>query len=261
MSEELEKLQKLGAQKIYEQTHIPVQNVQALLHSSFDSFSRVQFLGFISILEREYDLELVELKSLGLTHFNEEKINKKDDGLFVIPKKRKKNTLLYIVVVTLLFIIGLFLSLNSMNSEDISEHKPDNTLIENVQKSIEPKPRIETENIDLNNTVNQEIVVAVPKEKPVVVQSFKIITKSKVWFGYIDVGTNKKYQKTFSGEKDLDPKKSWLLLFGHGHIDMYINGEHVKFKNHENIRFFYEDGKLERITAREFRKLNRGSKW
>jgi len=36
MSEALDRLKKLGAQKIYEDTHIPINQVQAILYENFD---------------------------------------------------------------------------------------------------------------------------------------------------------------------------------------------------------------------------------
>ena len=63
MSSGLEKLRSIGAQKIHEQTHIARQHAQALLHESFDDMSRIHFLGFISILEREYSVDLSDLKA------------------------------------------------------------------------------------------------------------------------------------------------------------------------------------------------------
>ena len=90
MSEALERLQKLGAQKIYEDTHIPIKHVQAILHESFEGFSKVQFLGFISILEKEYSLELQELHEKGAEYFVEKNISTEGDSLFISQQKRVK---------------------------------------------------------------------------------------------------------------------------------------------------------------------------
>ncbi|MDQ7066722.1 MAG: hypothetical protein Q9M40_01260 [Sulfurimonas sp.] len=115
--------------------------------------------------------------------------------------------------------------------------------------------------VDLNATqavVSQEVEIEEIKKVP---ESFKIRAKSKVWFGYIDVVTNKKSQKTFKGEIDLDPTKKWLLIFGHGYIDMFIDGKKVEINSRDNTHYLYENGSVKAITADEFKKLNRGSKW
>lgn len=52
VNEGFEKLGTIGAQKINEKTHISKYHVQALLHNNFDDMTKIQFLGFVSILER-----------------------------------------------------------------------------------------------------------------------------------------------------------------------------------------------------------------
>ncbi|WP_434657458.1 hypothetical protein [Sulfurimonas sp. NW9] len=79
--------------------------------------------------------------------------------------------------------------------------------------------------------------------------------------GYIDVATNKKYQKTFTGEFDLDPDKEWLLIFGHGYIDIVTDTEKKKFNSKKTLRLLYKEGAVKELTFEEFKRLNRGSSW
>ena len=58
-----EDLQALGANSIHERTHIARAKLEQLLHKSFDELNRVQFMGFVSILEREYGVNLDSLRS------------------------------------------------------------------------------------------------------------------------------------------------------------------------------------------------------
>lgn len=260
MSEELHKLQRIGAQKIYEKTHIPILHIQEILQSDFSSFSRVQFLGFISILEREYNHDLSEHRAFGLNYFDELDISN-SASISITPQEKKSKKPIYIGIALALFIVVLVLKY-AVFTQKVIETKVDNTLIENVKKTIKPKVIVLVENnqtAELNATVEEAPIVKTPELT--VVKSFKITTKSKVWFGYIDVQTHRKRQKTFKGEIDLDPNKEWLLLFGHGFIDMYVNGKKVKFNSRDNVRFVYEDGELRTISRREFKKLNRGSQW
>ena len=92
MSDGLDKLKAIGAQKIHEKTHIARIHVQAILHNSFEGITKIQFLGFISILEREYSVKLDELKARGLEYFGGETSQESDDiepHVFVTPKKKK----------------------------------------------------------------------------------------------------------------------------------------------------------------------------
>jgi len=263
MNEALDKLQKIGAQEIHDATHIPIQYVKAILAGDFKDFSKIQFLGFISILEREYQSDLSELKKSALLFFDENSIEK-PESVFVTPKKNNKNTFLYVSIVVVLFIIVLIFKANS-NSEAVTEEvNIDNSVIESVVEEINSTKdksinetnssveSVKTEEINSTKEVNEE---------PIIEKSFTIIPRSKVWFGYIDVETNKKYQKTFSHELSLDPNKEWLLMFGHGYIDMYIDGKIQKFSNRGKVRFLYSDGEVRPISLKEFKQLNRGRKW
>lgn len=260
MSEELHKLQRIGAQKIYEKTHIPIQHIQEILQGNFSGLSRIQFLGFLSIIEREYSEDLSQHRAFGISYFDE--IDKEDSSsLSISPEEKKSKKSLYLGVAILIFVVVLVLKY-VVYTPEVQEKKVDNTLIENVQKNIEPKIAL-LEEVNQTQESNSSIKIPLEQKEPEVkeVKSFKIITKSKVWFGYIDILTNKKRDKIFKGEFDLDPNKEWLLLFGHGYIDMYINGKIIKFSSRNNVRFEYKDGEIHAINKSEFKKLNRGRLW
>ncbi|MDF1875441.1 membrane-bound lytic murein transglycosylase MltF [Sulfurimonas sp. SAG-AH-194-I05] len=89
----------------------------------------------------------------------------------------------------------------------------------------------------------------------------KVLPKNKVWVGYININTKKKYQKIAVNDLDIDPEKDWLLLFGGGNITLEVNHEIEKYSSSKNMRFKYVDGKLTKITLAEFKSLNDGKKW
>jgi len=267
MSETLERLRNIGAQKIYEETHIPVEHVQAIIHESFDSFSKVQFLGFVAILEREYHEDLSQLRLHGLETFKEEEEAIAQKSVFVAPKRKKKYTILYILLA-----IGIFLAVSYYNTNTPKETTVapvvDNTIIIDAQKNLDlvdanesnvSSIDVNSSVADINTTVKEVAEEVVVEEK--VINSLKFVTKTKLWLGYIDRATNKHYNKIFTGEFELDADKDWLLVFGHGFVDIVVNGEIIPFKSKENLRFSYEDGKIEALNLREFKKLNRGNKW
>jgi hypothetical protein len=274
MSEALERLHKLGAQKIYEDTHIPLQQVKSLLAENFDSFHKVQLAGFLSILEREYSIELTELRRISTEELQQRK--EEDKGIFVTSEVPKSNNnKLYIFIAVLLF-IGVILY-NVMLAKTANEgiESIDDTLIENVTSSMEPESVVlveENSTQEKNSSTAQVVTIeveaikeSVPQsdnlEEKVVQNSFNVEAKSKVWVGYIDTKSYKKYQKTFKGELKLDPEKSWLFLFGHAYVDFSINGQKIVFKSRNSKRFFYKNGEIRPISVEEFKELNRGRKW
>jgi len=268
----LQRLKEIGAQKIYEDTHIAVEHIQEILHESFDGLSKIHFVGFISILQREYDLDLSELKEKGLIYYNERTPVEEttEDGIFIAPKKSRNFALLYILLAMVIFLIALYYSVEYTN-KGVQEHaqKIDNTTINNAKNNInyavvETNVSIKEEN---KTTVDENISKLDEKAAPFVektqgsIKNFKVIARSKVWMGYIDIGTNKKYQKTFEGEFDIDPTKEWLLIFGHGYIDIIIDTKKTEFKSKKTLRLLYKNGMIQEITLDEFKKLNRGNVW
>jgi len=276
MNEGLERLKKIGAQKIYEETHIPIEHVQAILNESFDSFSKIQFLGFISILEREYQEDLSELKTHGLENFDNEKRVIEDKGIFIIPKKRNNLAFAYILLAIIVF--GLVVYYNFSESKE-SEQTPalDNTLIENAQKYVEPletnltlesnvtqETNASLEDVtDANQTLSEENITekseSITQESSV--KSLEFVAKRKIWLGYIDMKTGEHHSKTFQDEVSIDPTKDWLIIFGHGFVNIALNGKVTEFNTKDKLRFTYKDGELTKITFNEFKSLNRGRAW
>ncbi|WP_151899490.1 hypothetical protein [Sulfurimonas hydrogeniphila] len=255
----LQKLKDIGAQKIYEDTHIPVGHIQAILHASFDGLNKIQFIGFISILQREYNIDLSELKNAGTAYYNEKNPveTTTEDGIFIAPKKKKNFTLLYILLTMVALLAALYYTVEYTDEEiKTPSPKQSNIQILSVDTNVSQK-KDENKTLKDANTTQE---TAIKKEKAVE-KSFKIIARSKVWMGYIDVATNKKYQKTFTGEFDLDPDKEWLLIFGHGYIDVVTDTEKKEFNSKKTLRLLYKEGAVKELTFEEFKRLNRGSAW
>ena len=274
MKEGFEKLQELGAQKIHEDTHIARAHVQAVIHESFEDLNRVQFLGFVSILEREYNLDLSELKNSGLLFFDEDTLSTPEKkGVFVLSKQEKKPTLIYVLLAIVLVGLVTFFVLNSTSSESaessVAPKAKENKIINKVKKDLETKNIVELNTsdvkssiVDLNLTKSEELNVSksLPLQATKALKPF-IIKAKKVWIGYIDVKSRKKYQETFRGELALKRDKEWLLILGHAHVKFYVNGKAKTFNSSKNLYMHYKNGTIEKLTLKEFKKLNRGRKW
>jgi len=286
MSEALDRLKKLGAQKIYEDTHIPINQVQAILYENFDGMTKVQFVGFVSILEREYREDLSFIREKGLAYFDDQKAQNDAEfaeRIFIEPEARKKKMIILLALLIVILLIGIFFTVQSAK-EHLVENNESVKNIESVVKTPEAVEKIavvETnaseskessteDNESLQNEQvlpKEELVEAQPVEEQtppkevITAKSLKIEPKTKVWLGYIDVKTNKKYQKTVKREFSLDPTKEWLLLFGHGYVTLTVDDKEYTFAQKETLRLHYKDGKLTQISEDEFKRLNKGRKW
>lgn len=285
MEENLDILREIGAQQIHKDTHISKEYLQAIIHGSFDGMSSVQLNGFISILEKEYRVDLSELKREAARYFVEEVHESANPSkIFVTSQREKKNTQMYIWVGVIVFLAVLYYSFGYVSSESSVEQETDNSLVENVQEIV---PIPDTQELDVVAVTQTTEVKAIPEEEaadvvveaealvatvaaeeiileetPVQeVKTLKILPVNKIWAGYINIKTNAKRQKVFKKEFALDVEKDWLLLFGEGTVYLEVNSQKKKFSSRKVMRFKYVDGKFEKITTEEFKSLNKGSKW
>ncbi len=245
-----EKLQEIGAQKLHEDTHIPKEHARGLVNADFTNMNKIQFVGFISIVEREYGINLDRLKEKGLEYFKE---NTQDftiaQKLFVPQSKKKRFAKFYILAAVAIFMFVIFSNLSPLTETKAPNVVMDNTNIQKATTAIAPK----IEQVMLDE--------AAKAEEKRLSATFKILPKALLWVGYINLDTGEKKQKTFTDELVLDPHKHWLLTLGHGNVDFDINGKVTSYQTPKNLRFEYEDGKLRKISSAEFTQLNKGEKW
>lgn len=265
MNEDFQKLKDIGAQKIHEATHISKQHVQSILNESFENMSKVQFFGFISIFEREFHVNLDDLKERGKEYFGGTMPEQEEEEakVFVTPAQKKNYTKLYIVIAAVIFLFVAISTLSniSSSSNDAIIESLDNNSMEMSKQALS----VETNesNLSLANSSDENLsqVSEEEAEKKAVVKSLNVIPKVKLWMGYIDLSDYKKYQKLTSKEFSLDPDKEWLLSLGHGYVSFEIDGKLYEYNEKKNVKFLYKDGEIEKISAQEFKRLNRGNTW
>lgn len=293
MSVGLDKLKSIGVQKIHEATHIATTHIQAIFHENFEDMHHVQFLGFVSILEREYGVDLSDLKNKGEDYFNTRVKYAKSSQVYKVftNKKRKSLTAIYLTVALVVFIFFSFVSIRSSIDSSSEAHVVDNSAIESAKKSM--NAAVAEANLSMNPSVEQNITAATreqnltvsqreqnqtiktqelnvtvpPKdinqtrkvEKQSVVSSFKIVPTYKVWVGYVDLSTSTKSEKVFSDELVLDSGKDWALSFGHGFVSIEIDGIVKKFTQKERLHLLYKNRELKEITFSEYKALGKST--
>lgn len=285
MSSGMEKLKAIGIQKIHEDTHISRAHIEAIFQENFEDMHGVQFNGFLSILEREYGVDLGDLRAKAKEHFGyvaKYMKPEKSTQMFKTDNKKKNLTLFYTVLGIALFLLFAFLSTKDDNKEvaatESLQQELKNTPVQPQESKIAPLQEQNQTIADENLTASEsnssavehnttqiekkkeqtEVVPQTPKAQSGVL---KIMPKSKVWAGYIDLQTNEKFQATSSDELLLDASKEWLLAFGHGNISIELNGVSHEFKTPKNMRFVYKNGALKQIDVEEYKTLNGGNAW
>ncbi len=152
-----ETLQELGAKKIAADTHIPIAHIEMILSKKFDGFTKPQFFGFISILEREYKLDLAELKQEYLFVKAQETIAQEDNfdltesGTKLVEQSKHllENKKVIYGGIAAIVIILLIVLVSSFDFSSSTENKAEinNTAIDKAKKNLNIKP-VEIANVE-----------------------------------------------------------------------------------------------------------------
>jgi len=270
-----EDLQELGANSIHERTHISRAKLEQVLHKSFDELSRVQFMGFISILEREYSVDLESLRSeydayVGL--HPDMAIVKPSVVLQASSNSRTFWILGAIVAIIVLMIMGSMMQgeLSVAPKEDVMELSSAIIEVAEANSSEMNASDVNATN-ELNSTeVNATLLIGdqnksvVEDEQGQVVNFGNVLSikpSSKVWVGMMDLATEKKTQKVTSAPILIDGTKNWLFVFGHGRLEIVTSSGSKTLKERNTVWFTYENGSLQQLTFEQFKIKNKGSNW
>jgi len=168
-----------GLEVVSEKTNISVNNLKKLLDLDFEGLNRVKALGFLSILRREYGLELDTIEDSIKSYFIEHASNDSEPILVSMDKEEKSPEFLkWIIIFAILGGVWYLYSIGKLdklltksadtqetNLTDIEELKSniDNISEDNAQKSVivkqennETKIEIKTAPIEISNKSTKE---------------------------------------------------------------------------------------------------------
>lgn len=265
-----EDLQALGTEKIHERTHISRDKVELVMTKSYSEIGRVQFMGYISILEREYDIDLSGIKE-EYTDFcrnNAEMLVPKQSVILQSSSNSKPKWVLAGMILIIILMAGGYFLQGKMSTEPSEEVM--NLTTSAVEVADEIKDTNGTENNETNATAtvvspeaNQSSVVpALIPAQPVASSKQLIIhPKYKVWYGMIDLSSGARVQKITGDPIIIDSTKSWLIVLGHGRIEIEFPEGKTLLNDKNTVHFVCEKGALKQITQQEFIERNGGKNW
>ncbi len=263
----LDKLQEIGAHKIYERTHIAKKFVEDILNQKYTSMNKIQFAGFLSILEREYSVDLHELSAAYATEL---KLDTEEEYELFAENQHEggdqgKSKGLYVFIGLAAVALVIYI-LNPSSQEELSTVKPVLVEVTPVKNELN-NTTIEEARLNLSNLGNETQklktteLVAETSVEPAHRSKFEIIPRSNLWIGIVDLETFARTQKLGSTPFELDKDKEWLLVMGHGFVNFEVNGKEQTFKDENKVWFSYENGILNKISRSEFKEKNRGKAW
>jgi hypothetical protein len=264
-----EDLQALGTEKIHEQTHISRDKVELLMNKAYEKIGRVQFMGYISILEREYGIDLSSIKEEYNEFYN--------NNIQILPPKpsvilqaqsssKPKWILAGIMAIIALMVGGYWLQAKLSNA-------PQEDVLNLTTSAVEVAEEVAETNLSEENETNttaplpvvsaeKNVSEVVATEKPLASSKQLLIHPSyKVWYGMIDLASLQRKQNITIDPIVIDTEKNWLIVMGHGRIEIeYPEGKTV-LNDKNTVHFMCENGALKQITQKEFIERNGGKNW
>ena len=96
-------LEENSTKMISQRTKIAEDNIEYLLNSDFGAIKKVKAMGFISILEREYNIDLSKLKEDALAYYEQYGENESVTiGLPIMEEKQGRSKWLWLIILILL---------------------------------------------------------------------------------------------------------------------------------------------------------------
>lgn len=262
-----EDLQNLGIEKIHERTHISRDKIELVLSKSFAQIGKVQFMGYISILEREYLVDLMDIRQayLEFCHENADIMAPKQSVILQTTSNSKPKWVAFGIALIVVLMIGGYFLQGKISAV------PEEEVINLITAAVEPVEEVNDTNVsDLNDTnmtsnivVNEVNQTQSPDEKSVLPSGNQITIRPayKLWYGMIDTKSGERIQQITSEPFTIDAKKNWLIFLGHGRVEIESEGSKTALKGKETVRFVCENGMLKEISRDEFIKRNNGKNW
>lgn len=265
-----EDLQALGTEKLHERTHISRDKVDLVLAKSYGEIGRVQFMGYISIFEREYGIDLAEIKE-EYTEFYRNNANVLTPKQSVILQSTSNSKPKWIAAgIILIFILmagGYFLQ-GKMSTEPHEEVMELTTLAVEVMDDHNDMNASESNETNITTSivspvVNLEANKSVPNVSKTLIsgQEIAIYPTYKVWYGMIDMASGEKMQNITGEPIIIDTTKDWLIVLGHGRVEIGSPEDKKVFNEKNSIHFICEKGIIKQINEKEFIQRNGGKNW
>ncbi|WP_281951515.1 hypothetical protein [Nitrosophilus kaiyonis] len=273
---DLDKLKEKDIEEIYHKTYIARKYIKALLDKDFSKFDRLKALGFVKIIEREFNYDLSDLKKEIDEYFAKKSLIKpkdEDQNLETINEtdnNKKENKKYLILIILIIILIALFFIIFNGKKETKKEKVENKQKVKkekffsNEKNESETKTQsIQESESEENVTISDEVNKTVSKEikTEAILPTIAIIPKQKVWIGiiYLDDYSRKNYITSFPIE--LNSSRDQLIVTGHGNIKIDIDGNITDYNSKGKLRFLYRAGELEKIDKETFIRFNRGKNW
>lgn len=237
-------LEENSVKAISDKTNISEDNIELLLAEDFENLSRTKALGFISIIERDYDADLTKLKEKALEYYDQHDDSESINLRLPVVEEKKGGSKwgLFIVLALLAYASWYFLTqfdnknlkamlpftdTNTQENGELKEDEVESNLSINkaLSSSKTDTAGVQTDIVEMNiepNDLNVHKILSsvtdisedtsTQKKDSQNAQTVTLQPEKRLWFGIIDMDTGKRDHFSIDKKYELDLKhKSWLI--------------------------------------------------
>ena len=300
MDNDIKVLEKIGLQEVCKKTHIEVKQLEYMINNQFDKLSKVNTIGFVKILSREYKLDLTDWLEGFHDYWAENKAEEesKENKIFIRANSERSYKKLVLFFLLLMLISGLF-AIFSIFKIDIdfdsllSKTKPETQVagyqstpvVQEAAKSLGVKVEERIVETNSSNTTVEAVIVSIDENGTAKIETNNsqaslslveeknatiavlpknkamIIPKRKIWIGTIALDTFNRQVLSDDKNITIDLTKKQLIKTGNGYFALSYDGSVEDFSEQGSTRFLVENGTIKKISEETFIALNRGKNW
>lgn len=300
MDKDIKILEKIGLQEVCRKTHIEVKQLEYMINNQFDKLNKINTLGFVKILSREYKLDLSDWLEGFYDYWADHKAEEesKKNKIFIRANSDRSYKKLAWFFLLMMFIAGLFAvvsifkididlesllektkfetqiagyqsapvvqeaakSLGVKVEERVIETNGTNTTVEAVIVNIDDNATQRIESNESNSSFNKV------EEKNATISTISknkamILPKRKIWVGSISLDNFSRQITSDDKNLTIDLTKKQLIKTGNGYFILSYDGTDEDFTEQGSTRFLVENGTIKKISEESFIALNKGKNW
>ncbi len=300
MDKDIKGLEKVGLHEVCKKTHIEVKQLQYIINNEYEKLNKINTLGFVKILSREYKLDFSEWLEGFYRYWDEHKHDEdlRKEKIFIRARNDRSSRKLLWLFVMILLGSGMWMGLSffkidvsvpalleiiSPNIEKNTTGFQDTPIIKEAATSMGVKVEERVVETNSTNATQEVIAVVVEANQSVLLESNVSVEKNttvdvplvqgisqheamimplrKMWIGIIALENGSRKESTGDKKLSIDLTKRQLLKTGHGYFKLSYDGSVEDFTEQGSTRFLVENGTITKISEEMFVKINQGKTW
>ena len=144
--------EKYSIEEISEKTKISPISLRFIRNKEFDKIPKAKFFGFINIIEKEYNVDLSDLKE----EYNQLAPKKEEETPEIVVEKQDKRNYFIFILAFLLLIIGGFVLYTTLNKHHISDEETNTSVLIKIPSKTKEQNNSQMTNISYENNISLE---------------------------------------------------------------------------------------------------------